>query len=218
MSKKLDLVGKVFGRLTVLGESGRSERGSVLWDCSCQCGNSCKVISSSLNSNLITSCGCLYKESRKTCNRKHGKSKSREYNAWAAAKQRCYYKKHDFYADYGGRGITMCEQWINSFETFYKDMGDCPQGMSIERVDFNGNYCPENCKWDTASNQGYNTRISSNNKSGKSGVHWHKVTSKWAAQIGLENESIHLGVFENLEDAIAAREEAELKYYGRIKE
>lgn len=218
MSRKLELSGKTFGRLFVVSEAGRSSNGSVLWNCICNCGNTVQVMSSSMKNSLISSCGCLYAETRKNCNKTHGKSKSREYNAWTAAKQRCYYIKHDYYSEYGGRGITMCDDWKNSFENFYRDMGDCPEGMSIERIDTNGHYEPKNCKWDSASNQIFNTRMRPNNKSGKSGVYWHKITMKWAAAIRSNGRSIHLGVFENLEDAVSARRVAELKYYGRIKD
>jgi hypothetical protein len=133
-------------------------------------------------------------------------------------KQRCYYEDHDYWDNYGGRGITVCDEWLNSFEQFYADMGDCPDGMSIERKDNELGYSAGNCKWDTPSNQGYNTRMHCNNKSTKTGVYWHKMTQKWAAAIRADGENIHLGVFDSFEVAVKVREAAELQYYGRTKE
>lgn len=216
--KKLELEGMRFGRLLVKSVSDIKNTRGRNWNCICDCGNECVVLASSMKGGLIMSCGCFYKDSRKDCNKSHGMSRTREYNAWAAMKQRCYYEKHDYYDSYGGRGITVCERWLHSFENFYEDMGDCPKGMSIERVEVNGNYEPSNCKWDTASNQGYNTRMSSANKSGKTGVCWHKVTGKWMASIRHNGKPEYLGVFDLLEDAIEARKVAELKYYGRNKQ
>lgn len=132
-------------------------------------------------------------------------------------RQRCYYEKHDFYHDYGGRGIEVCEEWRQSFEQFYEDMGDCPEGMSIERIDPNGNYCPSNCKWDTNSNQGFNKNIRPTNTSGRTGVCFHTTNLKWCAAITLNYEHYHLGSFDSFEEAVKAREEAELKYFGKIK-
>lgn len=215
--KKLDLEGTRFGRLVVIDRCGSSKNGSVTWNCVCDCGNTTIASGPSMKAGLVESCGCLYKESRKTCNSKHGMSHSREYHSWMSMKQRCYNPKTDYYDCYGGRGIVVSERWRDSFEAFYEDLGDCPEGMSLERVDVHGNYEPSNCKWDTASNQGFNTRMHSNNTSGRTGVHWHKATQKWSAAIRAQGVSIHLGVFETFENAVKAREEAELKYYGRIK-
>lgn len=216
--RKLELEGMRFGRLLVVSVSGVKNTRGRNWNCVCDCGNECVVLAASLNAGLISSCGCLYKDSRKDCNKTHGKSKTREHNAWSAMKQRCYYEKHDYYESYGGRGIRVCAKWLDSFENFYEDLGDCPDGMSLERVDVDGNYEPFNCKWDTASNQGFNTRKFKSNTSGRTGVCWHKATGKWMASIRHDTKPVYLGVFENFEDAVKAREEAELKYYGRNKE
>lgn len=217
MSRSLEIRGNKYDRLTVCDEAGKSKNGSKLWLCSCECGGTTVTTASSLKAGLVRSCGCLYKESRKDCNKQHGMSGTREYNSWSAMKQRCYNPESEYYDCYGGRGISVCDEWMVSFAKFYEDMGCCPEGMSIERIDVNGSYCKENCKWDTPSNQGYNTRMHSNNTSTKTGVHWHKATCKWAASIRANGKSIHLGVFENFEDAVKARKAAEIKYYGRNK-
>lgn len=212
------LVGDRVGRLTVKEKVGKAKNGCLIWLCTCECGGTIEVQASSLNSGLTRSCGCLYKETRLTCKKTHGRSSTREYNSWTGMKQRCYYEGHDYFKDYGGRGIAVCDEWINSFEKFYEDMGECPRGMSIERKDPNGNYCKENCIWDTASNQGFNKNLRPNNTSGRTGVYFHKDSGKWAASITKDYISIHLGIFDTYEDAVHARVEAELKLYGKIKD
>lgn len=210
--------GSVVGRLTVLEVVGKSKNGSRVWKCSCSCGGFVDVISSSLNSGLVQSCGCLYDEVKGKQALTHGKHNSREYRAWCAMKQRCYYEKHDFFKDYGGRGISVCESWKNSFEEFYEDMGECPKGYSLDRVDVEKDYCKDNCKWSSNSEQGFNTRKKCTNTSGKTGVSYHKLADKWQASICVENVQIYLGLFQDFEDAVRAREEAELKYFNFTKE
>lgn len=97
-------------------------------------------------------------------------------------------------------------------------MGECPDGLSLDRIDPSGNYEKDNCRWATNSWQGYNKGLDPNNSSGKSGVSWYTQSQKWSAEIHVENQHIRLGMFSNFEDAVKAREEAELKYYGWNKQ
>lgn len=210
--------GSRVGRLLVLDVSGRSKNGSKIWSCICDCGNLVEVISSTLNSGLKQSCGCLYDEVKGKQAITHGKSSSSTYSSWLAMRQRCYYKLHDYYEIYGGRGITVCNNWKNSFENFLKDMGEKPPGMSLDRIDTNGDYYKENCRWANASLQGFNTNKHSNNSSGRTGVSFHGVTNKWQASIGVNNETLYLGIFETYEEASDVRTKAELYYFGFIKE
>lgn len=139
---------------------------------------------------------------------KHGMCTSPEYRAWQRMKQRCYWKKGFAYSYYGGRGIKVCDRWLNSFENFYADMGDRPSPeLSLDRIDSNGNYEPSNCRWATRSQQSRNSRPSVRNKSGKTGVYWCEKEGKWKAQMAL-------GTFTDLQEAIKIREKAERWVYG----
>lgn len=206
------------GRLLVLKVVGRSKGGSLLWLCICDCGNTCEAVSSSLNKGLKQSCGCLYNEIKGKQKVTHGRSKTREYNSWMAMKERCYNSKTDYYHLYGGRGITVCEEWKHSFESFYSAMGDCPKGMSLDRIDSNGNYEPGNCRWSTPSVQGFNTRKRISNSSGRTGVTFHSKQGVWHSYITVNYKRIHLGSFRVFEEAVKERELAEIKYYGYNKE
>lgn len=167
MAKFQDLTGQRFGRLTVLKVARRhtypSGQSRLVWRCACSCGNTTEVISSDLRSGHTRSCGCLLQETVKTVNLVHGASRrghrySREYRSWEAAKRRCFNPNDPKFAAYGGRGITMCERWRDDFEAFLADMGACPKGYTLDRIDVNGNYEPGNCRWATPKQQARNTR------------------------------------------------------------
>lgn len=131
--------------------------------------------------------------------------------------QGCNNPNAEQYMDYGGRGIKV--EW-ESFQDFISDMGEKPtMGHTIERINVHGNYCKENCMWvDDDGLQNYNRTRQSNNTSGRTGVFWQAVSGKWAAEIRVAGQKVWLGVFENIDAAIKARELAELKYYGFNKE
>lgn len=158
---KYNLTDSVFCRLTVIRKSEeRSTPKAVFWMCKCECGKICYVKTIHLTSNRTKSCGCYSKEIKT----KHGLSKIGEtrklgYNSWDNMIRRCVNINDDRYHDYGGRGITVCNKWKNSFSDFILDMGDRPSPKhSIDRIDVNGNYEPDNCRWATQDQQSRNTR------------------------------------------------------------
>jgi len=150
-----DLTGRRFGRLIVISESNRSSKGKVMWNCICECGNEVSILSSSLLNNNTNSCGCLHKEVNIT----HGLSNTPEYASWNMMRQRCLNSKCEAYSYYGGRGITICDRWLNSFENFLMDMGYRPSDIhTIDRRENDGNYEPSNCYWATKEEQNNNVR------------------------------------------------------------
>ena len=159
--KKLNLVGKKFGRLTVV-KLAYIKNGRTYWKCKCQCGNIHFAKGVFLTFGCTKSCGCL----QRTVNLQHGMYKTRFYKIWKDMKIRCLNKNNHAFQDYGGRGITVCKQWLK-FENFHNDMyksykEHCDKydknNTSIDRINNNGSYCKKNCKWSTRIEQMNNTR------------------------------------------------------------
>jgi len=139
-------------------------------------------------------------------------SKTPTYNTWSGIIKRCNNQKNPAYNSYGGRGITVCEDWLK-FENFYEDMGKKPNGLTIERIDNDKGYYKENCCWDTPVQQARNRRLQKSNKTGKAGVYWDKQRQKYRVRITEENKRHHIGRFPTIEQATVARKEAEQKYW-----
>lgn len=159
MPNFIDHTNKTFGRLTVLSFSHMDNFGHSVWFCQCSCGTIKTIIGDCLKRGTTLSCGCLALERQKAANVKHGKSHYREYDVWAAMVQRCTRLTHPSYADYGGRGITVCERWLSSIDTFLEDIGRRPSDRhSLNRIDNDGNYEPKNCEWTTRDVQSRNMR------------------------------------------------------------
>lgn len=141
----------------------------------------------------------------------HNMSRTKTYRIWAGMIQRCTYKKHIHYKYYGGRGIDVCESW-RSFENFFNDMGERPSEChSIDRIDNNGDYEPNNCRWVTMEKQSQNKRAYQSSKTGISGVRWNKQSQKWQADISRNGLRKFLGYFDCFFDACCARKSAEVK-------
>ena len=163
MSPKRDLNGMKFERLTVLREHSKTKNGKYKWLCKCECGAEKVIASSDLVNNKTKSCGCLRNEKRFLTSTKHGHTKGGKipklYNVWSTMKSRCLNKNNEKYHNYGGRGIKVCDEWLE-FDPFYrwsKENG-YKEGLSIDRIDVNGNYSPDNCRWADIETQSYNKR------------------------------------------------------------
>ena len=157
--RSLDLTSKKFGRLTVSHFAGRNSRGNYVWLCRCECGADTLVIANCLKSGQTTSCGCWQKKNIGVRSRTHGLRRSLAYGIWANMKSRCHNPNHRDYANYGGRGISVCERWRKSFQDFIADMGQRPSPKhELDRIDNSGNYEPGNVRWVTRKTNCRNTR------------------------------------------------------------
>jgi hypothetical protein len=164
VSRQIDIAGQRFGRWTVLHRSDEyRDGGKAAWLCRCDCGHERVVNGASLRRGLSKSCGCLNSELTRTRiirqSTTHGMTNSPEWRSWMSMLTRCYNHsdRHNF-LHYGGAGIFVCDLWRYSFEDFYRDMGIRPEGTTLDRVDGQGHYCPNNCRWATATQQNRNRR------------------------------------------------------------
>lgn len=182
------MIGKQFGKLTVIKEAGRTKDRAILWKCRCDCGCETVVRGINLRSGNTRSCGCINKERMHHLNLITGEYKSRLYGIWICMKTRCSNPNIPQYKDYGGRGIKICDEWKYDFRTFrdwaishgYND------NLSIERIDNNGNYEPSNCKWSTLHEQNRNRRtnnmITFNGKT--------QCALDWAIELGMKPNTL----------------------------
>lgn len=145
-----------YGRWTVETHENIKRDGRVYWSCVCECGTRKDVIVKNLKSGVSTSCGCKGKEMLLKRNTKHGKRFTKTWRAWQAMKNRCYNKNFTQYENYGGRGIRVCDEWRHDFMAFYNYVGEAPDGKTLDRINTNGNYEPDNVRWATAKEQGRN--------------------------------------------------------------
>lgn len=193
MSKAMDdLTGRRFGYLTVIERGKPARRHNGRFDstfvCQCKCGNTITVKGITLKNGNTTSCGCKRRESVGAIKRTHGQSKTRLYRIWNKMKQRCYNPNMDDYNDYGARGITVCDEWINDYMAFsrwayengYNDT------LTLDRVDVNGIYCPDNCRWATRKEQANNKRVT--RYLTFNGV--TKSVSEWSDMVGIHSKTI----------------------------
>lgn len=147
--KPKDITGIKFGKITVI--SFAFIKKCAYWNCLCDCGKECIVSGAKLRFGATKSCGCISKT-------RSGLSKSDSFRNWKAMMQRCYDKSVEHYARYGEKGIKVCERWKNSFENFLQDMGERPKGKTLDRIDSEKGYSPENCKWSTYTEQARNKK------------------------------------------------------------
>lgn len=185
-STYIDITGQKFGRLTA--EYMFRENGRVKWHCSCECGGQIDALGAELRLGKPKSCGCLKIERTKECTTTHGMSNSRIYRTWFGMKKRCLSPNDKAYKHYGGRGISICDEWMD-FQKFYDwsmENGYTDE-LTIERIDVNGNYCPENCKWIPFKEQAYNKRT--NRLITYKGE--TKTMKEWSEEYGIRMSVIH---------------------------
>lgn len=187
---KNNLSGKTFGRWTVIRYAGTDSRRYALWLCECNCEEKTRrsVSGVLLRSGESKSCGCLHKDILSAMFTKHGRSKTKVYASYHSMRSRVLNSADLHFKCYGGRGITICQRWLDSFEAFYDDMAKSwrPK-LTLDRKDVNGNYCPENCCWATRTEQNNNKRT--NRYITYEGA--TRTVAQWAAHVGLPWEVVY---------------------------
>lgn len=195
MGRFIDLSGKTYGNLKVIKRIGTAKNGDSIWRCQCKCGNYHDVNASSLKSGNTKSCGCMAKEWRIAPHLKHGKSKTRLYHVWHGMIQRCNNSEHKEFCNYGGRGITVCREWQGEkgFEAFEKwanengfDENAERSVCTLDRVNVNGNYEPNNCRW-------VDMKAQSNNKRTNFLIEFNRekhTLSEWSRITGISRYAI----------------------------
>lgn len=217
---KLDrAVGDIRGSLLIMErlqtevvDKGNYKQYRYYFRCKCLiCGNLCVKTYSLLyrkdKDTINLHCGC-----RKLI-KTHGMTNTGTYQSWEMMKQRCLNPKATKYESYGGEGITIDERWM-SFESFYEDMGDRPEGTTLDRVSNDVGYTKLNCRWATRSVQQFNRKLTDKSKSGHVGVTWCNSYNKWKASISCKNKVFFLGYHKTKISAIKARKEAEILHFG----
>lgn len=198
-----DITGKKFGKLTVIAFD-KKQGTMAKWLCKCECGNVKSIRGDHLKRGEIRSCGCIAKA--------NPLRQTRIYRLWMAMNCRCNSNNENTRKSYKDKGITVCEQWKKDFFAFYdwSINNGYADNLTLDRIDVNGNYCPENCRWTTRQVQSINTSKLFNPTTG---IFWSKEMKKWEASLG---KLKHLGYFDNIEDAIKCRQNAMTKYLEDI--
>lgn len=202
MGRAKDITNQKFGRWTVISPNTERKSGAVYWNCVCDCGNTGVIAGFSLRLGTSESCGCYHKERVSETKTTHGRTASPIYQVWSNMRRRCNDPNNPAYANYGGRGITVCERWNSSFENFLYDVGEPPNPKdTIDRIDNSKGYEPGNVKWSTRQEQNQNKRnVIFYTMNGKT-----KTIAEWAEQYGIKHPTLHRRLTVNkmsLEDAV----------------
>lgn len=195
------LIGETY--LRKVSENSHQRYTYGLYECQ-YCGTQWECRTTVINRGYTKSCGCLISKN----NKKHGLSLSRFYSIWRNMLARCYNKKFKQFNDYGGSGITVCEEWLDvkNFIDWVENKSNWEEGLTLDRIDNNKGYSPDNCTFSTRTIQSINQRQQSNNTSGYVGVAWDKNKGKWAVRIQIFKKEKHIGTFKTIEEAVLARD------------
>ena len=184
-----NLIGKRFGRLVVISMTDGRVHRHVVWKCQCDCGNVCIAPTNTLTSGKKVSCGCYLREIRRQAHASHHQTGTKLYMKWQGMRRRCSDPSHKNYADYGGRGIKVCNEWMHSFEKFrdWSTENGYNDNFSIDRIDNDGDYCPENCRWVSQKKQCNNRR---SNRYITYNGQTHTLT-EWSEIIGIKRAALN---------------------------
>lgn len=193
MANANDLTDLKVGKLKVIKRADNDSKGRVMWLCRCECGNYKSINAYSLSKGITQSCGCLQRKQTSKANKTHGMANTRIYNIWCKMKERCYKRNSIEYHLYGGRGISICNEWKNDFKSFYEwaVKNGYSDSLSIDRIDVNGNYEPTNCRWATSYEQNSNKR---NNVVIEKNGERHTL-SEWSRITGIDRRKISARIF-----------------------
>ena len=207
MPRPIEMVGKRFGMLVVVRRAedhvckGSGER-KRRWECRCDCGNTTYATTGDLRKGDVKSCGCIVSEIRRRNSTKHGQSGTKLHNIWRAMRRRCTDKNAKDYKWYGGRGIRVCREWDEDFISFYEwaKSSNYVDGLTIDRIDSDGDYCPENCRWATVKEQCNNR---TNNKTYTLDGETHTI-AEWSEITGIPYSTLYMRLYNGwcFEDAI----------------
>lgn len=218
MSDKIvDITGEKFGRWTALFLSSKDEYSSARWMCICECGTKREVYGSNLRNGKSKSCGCLAREKQSRMKNKHGLYGTKFYSKWASMISRCTNPNNRSFKDYGGRGISVCDDWMEftnfkddlylSYLEHVEEFGE--SNTTLDRIDVNCGYELSNVRWATLSEQARNKRIPKNNSTGYPGVYFSNKTGKWEARVSINGKKFQLGTYETKNKALFIRKKVE---------
>jgi hypothetical protein len=191
MPKIIEMKRRVFGNLTVLSRVAAT--GQARWLCACRCGKQTIQPGYELRIGAVISCGCVRKTLIGKLTSTHGMTGTREYRAWVNMRNRCFRPSNNAYDRYGALGITVCDEWRHSFESFFADLGYCPDNHSLDRIDPAGNYCGENCRWANIEVQSNNkTRVKSATINGET-----KPIVVWCRELNINHRTVRARIYEH---------------------
>ena len=223
MNEKNNIVGKTFNKLTVISKSNPHRRnGGRYWRCQCECGKIKDIREDAFIRGTTKSCGCYNLEVKSNLHKSsyHGMGGHPLYGVWKKMRSRITNKNNAHYHNYGGRGLEMDDSWRESPRPFieWAENNGWYEGcnLTIDRIDNDYGYFPDNCRFTDRTEQNINQRIQQNNTSGYRGVHLNKKSGNWVARISVNKKRIALGSYPTIEEAARARQMAEIKYFGRV--